>query len=177
MNKLDLYHQKRDFSKTSEPRGTAEVDFIKENSSVSNITEKNLPAFVIQEHHASHLHYDLRLEIDGVLKSWAVPKGVPTSINEKRLAVQTEDHPLAYKDFAGIIPAGEYGAGEVIIWDKGYYTNTHTEKNMLEAWNSGRITVIFNGNKITGKYTLLKTNSGKFTRNAKTTSWLLFKNN
>lgn len=171
MSDLDLYHKKRNFSKTTEPQ---EIDLC--SCDDDNHNGDCLPIFVIQEHHASSLHYDLRLEIDGVLKSWAVPKGISMTVNEKRLAVQTEDHPLAYKDFFGIIPHGEYGAGEVIIWDKGNYVNVRSNDNMLNSWNNGKITIKFDGNKIQGTYTLLKTINNKFQSNKKSITWLLFKN-
>ena len=113
--------------------------------------------YSVQEHHASHLHYDLRLEKDGVLKSWAIPKGMPTD-NSKRLAIETEDHPLEYAHFEGVIPEGMYGAGEVILWDYGYYKILH--------WSEKKIEVIIYGEKIKGVYMLLKI-KGK--------DWLIFK--
>lgn len=106
---LKKYKAKRDFEKTPEPKG--------EKSKASE------GSFVIQKHHARSLHYDLRLEVGGVLKSWAVPKGAPKKIGEKHLAVMTEDHPLEYAKFEGIIPKGEYGAGKVEIWDLGRFVN------------------------------------------------------
>jgi bifunctional non-homologous end joining protein LigD len=116
--------------------------------------------FVIQEHHASRLHWDLRLERDGVLKSWAVPKGPPEERGIRRLAVQTEDHPVEYADFQGSIPEGEYGGGTISLWDRGTY---ETEK-----WREGEIIVRLRGSKLVDRYCMisLKGQSG---------NWLLFR--
>ncbi|TQE93452.1 MAG: DNA ligase [Spiribacter salinus] len=144
-DRLDRYRKRRDFSRSSEPTG------------VTGSTSEN-PIFVIQKHDASNLHYDLRLALDGVLKSWAVPKGPSTDPREKRLAIATEDHPLDYADFEGVIPAGEYGAGTVLIWDRGTYENiTETENgppSMSEALAKGHALVWLSGEKIHGGYAL-----------------------
>ena len=116
--------------------------------------------FVVQEHHARHLHYDLRLERDGVLKSWAVPKGIPETAGEKHLAVAVEDHPLEYGTFEGEIAKGEYGAGTVTIWDSGTYTTKH--------WDDEKIEVTLHGRRLNGEYVLVK-----FKRAGKN-EWLLF---
>jgi len=116
-----------------------------------------MPRFVVHEHHATRLHWDLRLEMDNVLKSWAVPKGPPIQQGVKRLAVQVDDHDLGYIDFQGTIPEGHYGAGEVTIWDDGAYT--------LEIRESDRIQVTFLGKRLTGRYNMIKTQKG----------WLFFK--
>lgn len=146
---LGEYKKKRNLSSSREPKSV-----IKKSSSKKLI-------YVVQEHHASHLHWDLRLEMSGVLKSWAIPK-IPTTIKgEKRLAIQVEDHPLAYAKFHGIIPEGNYGAGEVKIWDNGKY-------ELLEK-TPKKIIIDIHGKKLKGKYALIKTNY----RNKK--SWLFFK--
>lgn len=144
--KLGEYRAKRDFSKTLEPDGSGTG------------SNSQRPRFVIQEHHASHLHYDFRLEIDGVLKSWAVPKGVPLENGIRRLAVQTEDHPLDYINFEGEIPEGQYGAGSVYIFDTGIFDLTSLEAKKLEFE--------LKGSRYTGKYVLINTGGG---------NWLIFK--
>lgn len=148
---LKEYTKKRNFSKTSEPKGK-----ISEKKSRKLI-------YVIQKHHASHLHYDLRLEMDGVLRSWAVPKEPPKEKGIKRLAVQTEDHPIGYEKFHGTIPKGEYGGGRVEIWDKGFYE--------LKIADSKKIEFFIRGKKLKGMYVLVKTNFGA--KPGK--SWLFFK--
>ncbi|MEQ9037866.1 MAG: DNA polymerase ligase N-terminal domain-containing protein [Silicimonas sp.] len=129
-------------------------------------------AFVIQKHDASTLHYDFRLEVDGVLASWAVPKGPSTDPREKRLAIRTEDHPLDYADFEGVIPKGEYGAGTVLIWDRGRYENI-TEKDdglrpMAQALKEGHVLVRLDGRKLSGGYALQRIDDDK-------DQWLLIK--
>lgn len=157
---LKTYEQKRNFSKTPEPRA-------KKPS-----RKKKSPLFVIQEHHASHLHWDLRLEIDGILKSWAVPKGPSTNPKEKRLAIETEDHPLAYAHFEGTIPEGLYGAGTVMVWDIGTYQNIRGDEKtiipMETCYEQGRIEIVFEGTKLKGAYALIH-----FRPNEK--NWLFFK--
>lgn len=160
------YRAKRDFKKTSEPSGS---------SKTSKRRTSKKPIFVVQEHHARALHYDVRLEIDGALASWAVPKGPPLSSSDKRLAVATEDHPLEYGSFEGEIPKGEYGAGTVKIWDKGTYQNIKrkrdgTEMPMRVCVRQGQIEVSFSGKKLKGTYALVRTKFGGENKN-----WLMIK--
>jgi len=147
---LEEYEKKRHFEKTSEPRARD----LKENS--------DKPIFVVQRHDARNLHYDFRLEMDGVLKSWAVTKEPPKKAGVKRLAIQTEDHPLAYADFEGEIPKGEYGAGKVEIWDKGTFE--------LLKHEDKEIVVTLHGEELKGDYVLIRTKYGKEEK-----GWLLFK--
>ena len=125
--------------------------------------------FVIQLHDASQRHYDFRLEVDGVLKSWAVPKGPSTDPAEKRLAVEVEDHDLDYADFEGVIPEGNYGAGTVMVWDRGPYRNLADETTMGEAVENGLIEVWLEGEKIAGGYALKRIEGGDKPQ------WLLIK--
>ncbi len=129
--------------------------------------------YSVQKHDASRLHYDLRLEKDGVLKSWAIPKGPSKDPSDKRLAIETEDHSLDYADFEGIIPEDEYGGGTVIVWDKGTYKNVTKENGevvpMEQAYENGEITLVLNGEKLQGGYALIRTpREGK-------EQWLLIK--
>src|SRR3954449_329781 len=129
---LTEYRRKRDFGVTAEPRGGIDVPRLGRPL-----------AFVIQKHAASHLHYDLRLELGGVMKSWAVPKGPSLDPADRRLAVQVEDHPIEYNTFEGTIPAGEYGGGTVMLWDRGTYgpadyDGADPERELLRRWQKGR---------------------------------------
>ena len=165
---LTLYNKKRNFKQTSEPAGSPAVTgkVKKSNSKLS---------FVIQRHKASSLHYDFRLELDGVLKSWAVPKGPSLNPKDKRLAMMVEDHPYDYKDFAGNIPEGNYGAGIVEIWDEGTYadienSDTKTaEKNLRAGLKSGDLKFQLFGKKLKGEFALVKLKSKE------DNSWLLIK--
>ncbi|MDY0039445.1 MAG: DNA polymerase ligase N-terminal domain-containing protein [Desulforhabdus sp.] len=161
---LKTYRDKRDFGRTSEPAG-------------SEKKSSEQPRFVIQKHDARQLHYDFRLEVDGVLKSWAVPKGPSTDPRDKRLAVPTEDHPMEYADFEGIIPEGEYGGGTVLVWDTGTYRNLREEKegdgaSMEQALEQGTVEVWLEGKKLEGGYALIRT--GKPDKSGKE-RWLLIK--
>ncbi len=142
---LEEYLEKRDFEKTNEPKG-------EENTSGRDI-------YVIQKHQARRLHYDLRLEMDGVLRSWAVPKTPPSEHGIKRLAVQVEDHPIDYANFEGTIPEGQYGAGTVEIWDKGQY--------ILKEKKEDKLVFEIKGNKLSGDYCLVRFRGRK--------NWLFFK--
>ena len=128
-----------------------------------------MPRFVIQKHAASSLHYDFRLEVEGVLKSWAVPKGPSTDPREKRLAMAVEDHPLEYVDFEGVIPEGQYGAGSVIVWDTGTYRNLRDEP-IEKALKAGHASVWLEGEKLRGGYALTRVG-----RSAERERWLLVK--
>ncbi len=161
---LTLYNKKRNFNVTPEPAG-------KTKSSASKLS------FVIQRHKASRLHYDFRLELEGVLKSWAVPKGPSLNPKDKRLAMMVEDHPYDYKDFTGVIPEGNYGAGIVEIWDKGSYSDlensgkTSAEKNIKAGLKSGNLKVRLFGKKLKGEFALVKL------KTSEDNSWLLIKHN
>src|ERR1700685_2512733 len=125
--------------------------------------------FCVQRHHASHLHYDLRLEVDGVLKSWAVPKGPTLDPSEKRLAMMVEDHPIAYGSFEGVIPKGNYGAGSVMLWDRGTYEQ-YGEGTAEEQLARGDFKFRLKGEKLAGEFALVKIKKG-----AKGNEWLLLK--
>jgi bifunctional non-homologous end joining protein LigD len=141
---LEEYKEKRDFAETPEPAGA--------------VAETGQCRFVVQEHHARSLHWDFRLELDGVLKSWAVPKGPPEEPGIRRLAVQVEDHPIDYVDFSGEIPSG-YGAGTVTIWDSGDFE--------MVSRQDAKLVFVLNGERLRGRYTLVKTGQPK--------SWILLK--
>lgn len=157
---LDEYLKKRDFQRTPEPEGSIE-------------NQEGRLRFVIQRHQATRLHYDLRLEMQGTLKSWAVPKGPSMNPNDKRLAIQTEDHPIQYLSFKGTIPKGNYGAGEMDIWDEGFYQGAGgiNKKQLLQQFIKGDLKIEFFGKKIKGTFALVKTNRG----GEKNNQWLLIK--
>ena len=165
---LTLYNKKRNFKETSEPSGLLAGS---EKKSTSKLI------FVVQRHKATNLHYDFRLELDGVLKSWAVPKGPSLNPKDKRLAMMVEDHPFDYKDFAGIIPEGNYGAGIVEIWDKGTYTDIENSsrevavKKLHEGLKTGNLKFQLFGKKLKGEFALVKL------KNTEDNSWLLIKHN
>jgi bifunctional non-homologous end joining protein LigD len=154
---LKKYQSKRDFTRTREPAGNKWIR-----------REGQAPLFVIQKHDASRLHYDFRLEMEGVLKSWAVPKGVPMQKGDRRLAVAVEDHPLDYADFEGAIPAGNYGAGTVMVWDTGTYQVA--EGDPVAALKRGKLRVTLSGHKLKGEWSLVRMRRGDDDR-----QWLLIK--
>lgn len=163
------YKTKRNFDTSPEPKGDTMP------SPISHKASKERPIFVIQKHDASHLHYDFRLEIDGVLKSWAVPKGPSTDPHDKRLAMETEDHPLSYADFEGVIPEGNYGAGPVLIWDHGTFDNIKEKDGKViplnQCYKNGQIEVDLHGKKLHGGYALIRTAND----DADKKKWLLIK--
>src|SRR5436190_20959465 len=140
MPRLREYQRKRDFGRTPEPRGDA-------------TSHRQAHGFVVQKHAASRLHYDFRLELDGTLKSWAVPKGPSLDPADKRLAMQTEDHPVDYADFEGVIPEGEYGGGTVLLWDQGTWEPVEDPHKGLRA---GALKFRLDGRKLQGRWTLVK---------------------
>ena len=164
---LDLYRSQRDFRKAPESSGRA-------RRGGPDLDPEDNPIFVIQQHRASSLHWDFRVEVDGVLKSWAVPKGPSTDPRTKRLAIETEDHPLAYADFEGVIAQGEYGAGTVIVWDAGPLKNISRDDgerlDLASALARGQAEVWLEGRKIRGGYALVHSRSGD-----KDENWLLIK--
>lgn len=175
MSKLDLYNAKRSRNKTPEPFTSKDVD-------------PNKSVFVVQKHRATALHFDFRLEVDSVMPSWAIPKGPTLDPSVRRLAMQTEDHPLDYRHFEGTIPGGEYGAGDVIIWDEGTYwaekeipnskvrsiikNKKEGEKVMMEGLEKGEIKFFLQGKRLKGSFALVKTKG--FPPGVKN-AWLLIK--
>jgi DNA ligase D-like protein (predicted 3'-phosphoesterase) len=161
---ISTYEQRRNFTKTSEPQGSLHKE-----------TSDNQPIFVIQKHAASHLHYDFRLEIEGVLKSWAIPKGPSTDPAVKHLAVPTEDHPLEYALFEGTIPEDEYGGGTVMIWDIGTFENIKQKNGKLkpldQCYKDGHLEFFLHGKKLQGGYSLLRIKNTL----SKNENWLLIK--
>lgn len=155
---LDEYKKKRDFSVTPEPKGEVAP------------SPEGVRRFVVQKHLARNLHYDLRLEMQGVLRSWAVPKGPSLDPSEKRLAINVEDHPLEYADFEGIIPEGQYGAGKVIVWDRGVYQCIGSETNPIRAFHRGALDLVLLGEKLKGLFLLVKLKK-------ESNQWLFFKKN
>ena len=157
-DRLAAYRRKRSFASTREPKG-------------GRPRKRRRLIFVVQKHRASHLHYDFRLEAEGVLKSWAVPKGPSLDPHQKRLAVRVEDHPYEYKNFEGTIPKGNYGAGEVIVWDRGTYRSADDggEETILKRLRKGAIALVLKGKKLKGGFSLVRLRRPR--------QWLLIKKN
>lgn len=159
---LQEYSDKRDFNLSPEPKG----------GNGKGPKGGKEPVFVVQKHDASRLHFDFRLEVDGVLKSWAVPKGPSMNPKDKRLAVMVEDHPLDYANFEGVIPEGEYGAGTVEIWDKGTFEIAKGHPSADESLKDGRLEFVLHGKKLKGIFALVRTKM-----DGKDDNWLLIKKN
>src|SRR6266404_4815181 len=157
LRNLSTYRKKRDFEKTAEPSGD------------TTVAPSKRRRFVIQKHDASRLHYDLRLESDGVFKSWAVTKGPSLDPHDKRLAVEVEDHPLDYGDFEGTIPKGQYGGGTVQLWDRGYWESDDPER----GFKKGDLKFTLQGDKLGGSWVLVRMRSDR--DGGKRTNWLLIK--
>jgi DNA ligase D-like protein (predicted 3'-phosphoesterase) len=165
---LSEYERKRDFTKTGEPSGA-------KKRKARGKPKRRHPRFSIQKHSATSLHYDLRLEVDGVLASWAVPKGPSLDPRDKRLAMRTEDHPLEYLEWEGVIPKGQYGAGPMIVWDRGVFQNISETRGgrpmeLAEAIAKGDVKVFMLGEKIKGAYALVRTGPA-----GEREKWLLIK--
>jgi len=161
MNLL-VYRKKRNFKKSFEPKGEIKKTKVKDKKTI----------FVIQKHLSKRKHFDFRIQINNVLKSWAVPKGIPKSTNIKRLAMLTEDHPLEYASFEGTIPKGEYGAGKVLIYDKGTFENIKKDEkgrviSLNKCFKSGQIEIFLRGKKINAAFALIRFKDEK--------TWLLIK--
>ena len=160
---LEEYRKKRNFKETPEPAGREKP----------SRRSAKLPIFVVQKHQATSLHYDFRLEIGGVLVSWAVPKGPSLNPADKRLAIQTEDHPIEYANFEGVIPEGHYGAGTVMVWDKGTY-QSDPDGSAAEQLSQGELKFTLHGKKLQGGFVLIRTGlKSAGARNQR--SWLLIK--
>ncbi|MEP7325360.1 MAG: DNA polymerase ligase N-terminal domain-containing protein [Gemmatimonadota bacterium] len=159
---LAEYHRKRDFKETAEPRG-------------GKATSTPQLGFVVQKHAATRLHFDFRLELDGVMKSWAVPKGPSMDPADKRLAMEVEDHPIEYNSFEGTIPRGQYGGGTVMIWDQGIYTYGNDDVDPVEGlrrgYAKGDLKVVLLGERLKGSFVLVRMKGGKGNKN----EWLLIK--
>lgn len=159
---LEAYRKKRNFAKTPEPPGR-----------ISPGRGQHRPVFVVQKHDATHLHYDFRLEIRGVLVSWAVPKGPSMNPAERRLAIRTEDHPLEYAEFEGLIPEGEYGAGTVMVWDRGTYQSKREDSTDRQLAD-GTIDIMLHGERLRGGFALVLTRMRASGRRGQE-QWLLIK--
>lgn len=163
--KLERYRTRRDFTRTAEPSGG-------ERERAAPAPRRGALRFVIQKHAASHLHYDFRLELDGVMKSWAVPKGPSVVPGVRRLAMEVEDHPVSYNTFEGTIPQGEYGGGTVMIWDHGTYeeTNGGGREALRDGYARGKLDLTLFGERLRGAFALVRTTGA-----GERAQWLLIK--
>src|SRR5687768_16022604 len=165
---IKRYNEKRNFNDTPEPAGK-----------VVPTSKSGGLKFVVQKHQASHLHYDFRLELNGVLLSWAVPKGPSLNPDDKRLAMHVEDHPMDYRTFEGIIPEGNYGAGTVMVWDEGTYetdpklSKAENVRKLTEDYRKSHLHLIMHGKKLRGAFSLLKMRGNKYANDDK--AWILIK--
>jgi len=175
-DQLSEYRRKRDFAQTAEPSGAGSR--LASGKAAPDASDGRQSIFVVQKHDASSLHYDFRLELDDVLKSWAVPKGPSLDPADRRLAVMTEDHPREYAEFEGVIPEGEYGGGTVLVWDTGWWepdlewiasTGGKTPEDPAEALAKGELKLVLHGSKLTGSWALVQM-KGRGDKN-----WLLIK--
>jgi bifunctional non-homologous end joining protein LigD len=173
--KLEEYRRKRDFERTAEPAGDGRDDRADRDGRDEFDARRGGLQFVVQKHAASHLHYDLRLELDGVMKSWAVPKGPSLDPSVRRLAMQVEDHPIDYNTFEGTIPEGEYGGGTVMLWDRGTYSpddlprRADAEAVLRRGLEAGKLGVTLHGRRLRGSFALIRTDGGSKPK------WLLIK--
>ncbi|MCL5071581.1 MAG: 3'-phosphoesterase [Actinobacteria bacterium] len=174
---LENYQKKRNFKSTNEPKAKKAGTEKRSIQGATLTKSKDMLKFVVHKHFASRLHFDLRLELDGVLKSWAVPKGPSINPKDKKLAIMVEDHPFEYKDFEGTIPEGNYGAGKVYIWDYGTYHALDTDDKressriLKEGLEKGHMAFILNGQKLKGEFALIRL------KKASPKDWLLIKKN
>ncbi len=158
--KLAKYREKRDFSQTAEPSGQD-----------GKVAPSKALRFVIQKHDASHLHFDLRLEVDGTFRSWAVPKGPSLDPKDRRMAMEVEDHPLDYGDFEGVIPKGQYGGGTVMLWDRGFWAPETGFQKIGQALDKGELKFVMEGKRMHGSWVLVRTKTDSRGK----ASWLLIK--
>src|SRR6188508_389901 len=160
---LETYHRKRDFGRTPEPAGVAPAP------------SAGPPRFVVQRHRATRLHYDFRLEVDGVLVSWAVPRGPSMRPLERRMAARTEDHPMEYLDFEGVIPKGEYGGGDVIVWDIGTWEPEEETSDPAKALAKGELKFVLHGERLAGRWVIVRTSGrgSRFGQDGDQDQWLL----
>ncbi|WP_367125992.1 DNA polymerase ligase N-terminal domain-containing protein [Streptomyces phytohabitans] len=178
--RLRAYGARRHFDRTAEPRGGHDAGAAYGDGPDARPDAASPPCFVVQLHDARRTHFDFRLEVDGVLVSWAVPRGPSTDPRDKRLAVPTEDHPLEYREFEGVIAEGEYGAGTVLVWDEGTYTPLTAERRrnplpFAEALRAGHVSFRLDGAKLHGVWALTRFRGGTGGGDGDRAAWLLVK--